>query len=294
MSEINVEEQATTTKDPREALSRIDRLPSLSNIVGEFLDISKKEMISGRDIQKVLSKDQALVSRLLKLANSSFYGRSGTITSITDAIVMIGLDNVKKIVYAVSSEGLIRRDFKGYPYSEKGFWLHSMGVGTACRVLNERVGEAGFNDEQAFIAGLVHDAGKLIIDDFLKGRTGLGPISLDEERSAAGIDHADLGKRIMERWSIPEIISESVRFHHDPLEGDVVRPDALVVSLADRICNFWNVGIQPFMDLGEEISYADYAGELEILRIAESDLEGILWEIRQKLANLEALYDSNC
>ncbi len=283
--------QATKSKITKQVLSRIDKLPSLSNVIGEFLELTKKEYISARDFERVICKDQALVSRMLKLANSSLYGKSKKINSITEAVVMIGMDNVKKIVYAVSSEGLIRRDFKNYLYPNKGFWLHSMGVAIASRVLNEKTKSPVLGDEMAFVAGLIHDSGKLIIDEFLD--TSLGPhlVTLREEVEAVGIDHSQLGNRIMKAWNIPDKITEAVKYHHNPRSLNEVKVSALLVSLADSICNLWNVGTQPFMDLGEEIDLGPFGEDLAELDIPKGAMEGVLWEIRQKLANLEDLYN---
>jgi putative nucleotidyltransferase with HDIG domain len=281
----NQEIQSRTTK---EVLERIETLPSLSNVVGEFLELTRRDIFTGKDVERIIRKDQVLVSRILKLANSSYFGKSRSIKTITDAVVLIGMENTKKIVYAVSSEHLIRRDFKVYQYPNKGFWLHSMGVGITCRALAEKAKESFFEDEEAFVAGLVHDIGKLIIDDFLKPNKK--NISIQDEIEAIGIDHTKLGELIMRRWNIPDVIAEAVRYHHHPSHSGQLHCTGLMVNVADSICNFWGVGTQPFMDLGEEIDTDQYSNALQELKIPESGLEGILWKVRQKLADLEDLY----
>ncbi|MBN1164258.1 MAG: HDOD domain-containing protein [Candidatus Krumholzibacteriota bacterium] len=290
MNETEMENRELLSKTGRRVIARIDKLPSLSNVITEFLEASKNELTTGKDLERIIIKDQALVSRLLKLANSSLFGRSRSINSITEAIVMIGMENMKKIVYAVSSEGLMRQNFKVYQYPDKGFWLHSMGVGITCRALNEKLPEAVLEDEQAFVAGLVHDAGKLIIDDFLDQEPGMRPVNLKMEIDSVGIDHAALGELIMNKWNIPDPIAVAVRHHHQPRASGGPHLNALLVSLADGICNFWGVGTQPFMDLGEEIEPESCREALEALKISASGLQDTLWEVRQKLANLEDLY----
>ena len=121
-----------------EVLESIESLPSLSLVVTEFLALARRDFFTAKDFERVISKDQALVARLLKVANSGLYGRSRTITSIPEAVVLIGVDHLKKIVYAVSSEGLTKRRLENYDYHpEEGFWLHAMGVGYATKVLVE-------------------------------------------------------------------------------------------------------------------------------------------------------------
>ena len=92
-----------------EVLEKLESLPSLNSVVLEFLELSQTEFFTAKDFEAVISKDQALVARVLKLANSGLYGRSRSIHSIPEAVVLIGLESLKKIVFAVSTEGLTRR-----------------------------------------------------------------------------------------------------------------------------------------------------------------------------------------
>jgi len=294
MTEIVSENQATENNDVRkQIIKRIDSLPSLSNVVNEFLDLSKSGIFTAKDFERVISKDQALVARLLKVANSGFYGRSRTINTITEAIVLIGMDNMKKIVYSVSSDGLLRQDFKVYSYPDMGFWLHSMGVGTVCRATLEGAEVSELGGEEIFIAGLIHDVGKLLIDDYLDAEKGLREVSLEEEIASTGIDHTELGDIILKNWSIPDAISQAVKYHHIDFSSEEHNVGSIIVGLADRICNFWGVGTEPFMDLGEDIDCEPYQTALDKLKITEPRFQEILLDVRQKLVNLEKLFESD-
>ena len=278
------------TSNRKEVMARIEGLPSLSTVVSEFLELSRSDIFTAKDFERVICKDQALVGRVLKVANSVMYGRSRSITTISEAVVLIGLDEMKKIVYAVSNEGLLHRDFKVYHYPEKGFWKHSMGVAVVCRCLVEGSSSHGLPGEQSFIAGLVHDVGKLIIDDFLNAGRELRGVSLAEEQDAVGIDHAELGDYIMKQWSIPDEIAGAVKYHHDPRAPGELHHGALAVHAADKICHFWGVGTQPFMDLGEEVDKEPLREAMDEFKITDTKLDEILWDVRQKLVSLEELY----
>ncbi|MBM4118448.1 HDOD domain-containing protein [bacterium] len=269
----------------KRVLAQTESLPSLSTVVGEFLELSAKEYFTALDFEKVLIKDQALVARLLKVANSSFFGSSRAIQTVHEAVVLIGMDNLKNIVYAVSSSGLLKRKLKSYRYPEAGFWLHSMVFGMTCRALMEGLRSGPLGSEEAFVAGLVHDIGKLIIDDYLEPGAGqAGVYTLDEEREAAGFDHAELGEKILERWRIPENIREALRYHHEPFAGGEFHGGAAVVNLADRTCNSWSVGTRPLMDLGREVDEDEYGDILTALQFPAGTFLPLLWELRQKLA----------
>lgn len=290
---IAQETPAVSTELRPEVAERIDRLPSLSNVVGEFLEMSGDELITAKDFERVICKDQALVARLLKTANSGKYGKSRSINSISEAVVLIGLDDMKKIVYAVSSEGLLRQEFSVYRYPGRGFWMHSLGVATASRVLIEATKSPTVGGEAAFVAGLIHDVGKLIIDDFLGADGGVRTVDLPDEIAAAGVDHAALGAHIMGTWNIPEAIAGAARWHHDPTGAGDALHGAAAVGMGDAICNHWGVGTEPFMNLGEDVNPADHGAAMEALGIPAERLEPILFELRQKLAGLEEMFGSD-
>ena len=272
-----------------EIAARIDKLPSLSNVVGDFLKLSMEEFVTAKDFEKVICRDQALVARLLKTANSGKYGKSRSINSISEAMVLIGLDNMKRIVYAVSSEGLLHQAFKVYHYPGHGFWMHSLGVATTCRTLVEAAPTRVMDPEASFVTGLIHDVGKLIIDDFLPDTIGRGKVELADEEAAAGMDHADLGAHIMASWNIPEAISGAACWHHDPDGAGDHRPGALALAMSDSICNLWGVGTDEFMNLGEDVDPTQYGEALEALGISAAGLESILFDVRQRLVGLEEL-----
>ncbi|MCB1162660.1 MAG: HDOD domain-containing protein [Candidatus Krumholzibacteriia bacterium] len=276
----------------KRVLTQIENIPSLSTVVGEFLELSAKDYFTALDFEKILIKDQALVARLLKVANSSFFGSSRAIHTVHEAVVLIGMDNLKNIVYAVSSSGLLRHQMKAYRYPDAGFWLHSMAVGMTCRALMEGLKNGPLGSEEAFVAGLLHDIGKLIIDDYLDpgAANEEGRFSLESEMDAAGYDHTELGEKILERWRIPANIREALRHHHQPLTDEGFHAGAAVISLADRICNTWSVGTRSLMDLGREIEEEDFEDLLTALQFPPGAFLPLLWELRQKLAHVEDYY----
>jgi len=144
MSDATIAHEAMPDKTVQsDILKRIDKLPSLSSAVFEFLELAKQEYITAKDFERVLCKDQALVVRLLKIANSGKFSGNRSVDSIADALVTIGMDNMKKLVYAVSSEGLLAQEMKCYLYPGKGFWLHSMGCANISRALTDAAKNSG-------------------------------------------------------------------------------------------------------------------------------------------------------
>jgi putative nucleotidyltransferase with HDIG domain len=273
-----------------EVLEKLERLPSLSSVVVEFLELSKREYFTARDFEAVISKDQALVARLLKVANSGLYGRARSVHTIPEAVVLIGLESLKKIVYAVSSEGLTRRELKNYAYHpENGFWLHSLGVAQISRLLADSSSGCPLRGEEAFVAGLLHDVGKLVIDEFLEPLPG-AEVTREDEVAAVGLDHSELAAHILAQWSLPESIVACVRHHHDHGEAGEWAKGAAVLKLAEGVCSAWGLGRCHPVDLSREVPADGFQDLLRELGIHASKWDQLIWDIRQNLAGLDGLF----
>jgi putative nucleotidyltransferase with HDIG domain len=277
-----------------QVLERIEKLPSLSSVVSEFLRLCREEFVSARDFEKVIAKDQALVARLLRVANSGMYGKSRSIRSIAEAVVLVGLANMTKIVYAVSTEGLTRNRLLNYAYEpSRGFWMHTTAVGLAARAVAEAIPDRRMHPEEAFVAGLLHDVGKLIVDDFLDRAPGKRHVTPAEEVEAVGLDHAELAEYILKQWKLPPTIIEAVRFHHHPEQALDDPTGARILALSQHIVQTWRVGYHDTIDLELEFD-RERAGDLVArLKIPNAKLEQILWDVRQSLAGIEKLYPSD-
>lgn len=276
-----------------EVLEKTESLPSLSIVVTEFLALARRDFFTAKDFEIVISKDQALVARLLKVANSGLYGRARSITTIPEAVVLIGVDNLKKIVYAVSSEGLIRRCLENYNYHpDQGFWLHAMGVGYATKVLVEASEKCPLHGEEGFVAGLLHDVGKLVIDEFLPtGRPRA--ISRQDERDAVGLDHAELAEYILKLWNLPSSTSTTVRYHHDYLNGGDMAGGAAALALAEGVCSTWELGVNIPMDISQEVPVDRFSELMDFLAIDPAKWDQVIWDIRQSLIGLDDIFDED-
>ena len=277
-----------------DVLRRADDLPSLSNVVTEFLALVRREFFSAKDFETVISKDQALVARLLKLANSGFFGKSRSIHSIPEAVVLVGLENMKKVVFSVSTEGLTRLRLKNYFYEpSRGYWMHSTAVGLTARAIIEVLPSKPLHAEEAFVAGLLHDVGKLIIDDYLDPSGGKRTISLVEEAAAIGLDHAELAEYILHQWRLPEKIVTAIRDHHLDPAVDQVDGGAQVLQLAQLICANWRIGKGEPIDLSQDFDAEPHADYLGRIGLSMAKMPQLIWEIRQHLTGLERLYPAD-
>ena len=276
-----------------EVLEKLESLPSLNSVVLEFLELSQREYFTAKDYEKVISKDQALVARVLKQANSGLYGRSRSIHSIPEAVVLIGLESLKKIVFAVSTEGLTRQGLPNYAYlKDQGFWMHSLSIAQTSRVLAEMSPACPLRTEEIFVAGLLHDVGKLVIDEFLPASTGVR-ISREMETEAVGLDHSELAEYILTQWNLPEGITACVRYHHDYKQAGEWATAAAVLTLAENICAHWGVGRKHPVDLSEEVPVDKFLGILDDLDLPAEKWDQVIWDIRQNLVGLGGIFQED-
>ena len=273
-----------------EVLEKLESLPSLNSVVLEFLELSQREYFTAKDFEVVISKDQALTARVLKLANSGMYGRSRSINSIPEAVVLVGLESLKKIVFAVSTEGLTRRSLKNYCYhQDQGFWMHTLGVAQTGRVLAEASPTCHLRSEEAYLSGLLHDVGQLIIDEFLPPMDGKR-IGRQDEINAVGLDHSELGEYILKQWNLPESITSCVRHHHEYMQAGEWAHGAAVVCLAEKICGHWGLGRKLNIDLSGEVPWEKVREPANFIGLPEEKWDQVIWDIRQNLVSLDGIF----
>jgi putative nucleotidyltransferase with HDIG domain len=250
-----------TGLSPRELILATCEIPAVPVVAVKVLRLVDDPHASIRDLQRVIMADQAIASRVLRVANSAFYGRRQRIDTISEAITVLGLKSIKTITLAVSTREVYRR----FGLVEQKLWEHSLGVSVACGIIASQVSIV--KAEEAVVAGLVHDIGKVIMNNSHPDRFNILMQNL-YERSVAftslegevfGFTHAEVGSLLAEKWGFPEDLRRAILYHHsmassDPaLDGEVI---IAAVALADTLCVKLGVGYRgpmPHLDLGEGI-----------------------------------------
>ena len=202
-----------------QALERAARLPSISAVLTQALEEMNKPEADISRLAALLVRDQGAVARLLRVANSAFYGLSGRVSSLNQAVTLIGLPTTRTLVMAAAIiDRFPKRD--GGPFNYLGFWKHSLGVAAASRYLAPR---AGVNPETAFLGGMLHDIGIAVLGCCLEDeyREVLDRVHTQDcavteaELATLGFTHNDLGAALAAQWKFPPAIQEAIRGHHD-------------------------------------------------------------------------------
>jgi len=224
------------------AVRRVSTIATLPEVTARIVAIVEDPRSSASALHKIVSHDPALVTRILKIVNSAFYGLPGQIGSIERAIVLLGLNAVKNIAVAASLGQLFRGVQLCEGYTAKDLWTHCIAVGVTARDLARQL-RMPLADE-AFLAGMIHDIGMLI-------HLQLNPEKLqlvcerakdhgnfcELEREIIGMDHQQLGGALCELWKFPRSCQLVAGHHHEPLHpGDEGRDLVDLIYVADTLC----------------------------------------------------------
>jgi len=279
--------QDTVQKRERteKVLTSVVNLPVIPKVMFETIKLLDNKYTTASELNKVISRDQALLTKILTIANSPLYGLQRKVTTIEYAILVLGYRELKNIISALSVAEAFRNKTDKY-LNSKEFMLHSYLTGTACKKLATDI---GFNNSgEAFIAGFLHDIGISIIHRYLHSRfinvTELvetkGMNYLDAEMEVLGMTHEQVGFFLLDRWNFPREISDPILSHHNPDASTTSPVLSAVVNLADYITNRLKLTTAPW---DNEVKLSTFAmqkfnleRELDVERFIDS-YKDIFW-----------------
>lgn len=229
-------------------LERIGDLPSLPSVIFEAIHLLHQPDITIERLISSIQLDQAIVSKILRLVNSSFYGFKGKIGNLSQALVLLGFNTVRNAILTISILDIFSGIGKDNDFDPRLFWLHAIGTGVISQVISHQLKYPRV--ENIFIAGLLHDIGKLAIiklfpEDFfqiLKEVKEKDISIIEGERDVLGINHAEIGHKLAGRWSLPKEIQEAIGFHHCPWNTRENRAMSATVYLSDCLCRALDIG----------------------------------------------------
>lgn len=281
-----------TRRKYQEILENVGQIPTLPTIVAKALEIIDDPHARAEQLGSLLSQDPALSVKVLRLANSAFYGIPRTISSINQAVIILGFNTLRSLVLSATVFKLFGGAGSGLDRGR--FWKHSVSAAMATRVLARKVSRVhSVNIEAAFMAGLLHKIGILIFEMVASkphaavlARAEEGEASLAElELLEFGLHYAQLGGMLAERWELPEELQQPIVCHIVPSQCEEWDVQAALVHagafLADQ-CG------SSLLDKG--IPFPLDPGVLELLQIPPESLPSLLDELRPELAAADAFF----
>ena len=268
-------------------------LPSLPSIAIQVLDLAQRAEIDITEIARLISKDPALSGKILRTVNSSFYARSQHVSTVSHALVILGLQSVKALVLGFSLvTNLTRRKPGGFQHL--AYWKHSIFAATAARGIAARVGIV--QQEEAFLAALLMDIGMLVLDQVLGEPYGeVHALAKTHEELAAveaerlGMSHVEVAAVLVEQWKLPPLLAVPIGHHDDPsrVEDEALRQMTEVAHLAGRCADVFT-DEHPAAAIAAVRSLA-----ARCFQMSDADADALLDEIGKRTREVAGLFEIN-
>ncbi len=225
-------------------------LPPLPSVVMRVMQTVNDPSTSAADLNRLISGDQALASKVLRLVNSSYYGFPRRIATITHAVVILGFNTVRNLTTSLGVCTAFDPQGQSTALDRDGFWAHSVAVAVAAGVIARRKSVPAKAAEEVFVGGLMHDLGKLFLDQYFPDQYAIAlklakaaNISLwDAEKTALGVGHALVGKRIAEKWNLPPSLTAMIMLHHQPAFAKEHFQITGIIQAADHVARKLGLG----------------------------------------------------
>lgn len=228
----------------QELIASAPGLSARPDSIASLMEIIEDPEVGAEEVVPVVEHDPGLSAGLLKLCNSPIYNFRRRIGSPREALVLVGNLTFARLCFTLSLEPVIQRDLPGYDLDLDTLWQHSLATAYGAAYLVKGIGLSQHRD-RAFTAGLLHDIGKLVLDQGMsQGSVIMGDNthsktpSLSLERCKTGFDHAEAGAALLDSWELPEEIISAIRWHHEPFKAGENKRLALAISVADQVAHF--------------------------------------------------------
>lgn len=235
-------------KNLKRIIKNIEDLPTLPRTVLKISELVNNPKSSARDLSNVITDDQVLTVRLLKLVNSSFYGFPQRISTITGAIVLLGFDAIRNLLLTTSVFDMFSNRYRQHKDIHEKLWDHSLGCAIGAKIIGTYIRYEKI--EELFVSGLLHDIGKIVEMLFLPERfsdivnlvKNRNVLMITAEDEVLGFSHPVVGKMLAEKWNLPVKLSNILEHHHQPDQAGRYIHEASIIHLADILCRSIDLG----------------------------------------------------
>lgn len=277
----------------QEIIASIASVPPLPSASAEVIRLIRDPRVPSSKIAQAIEYDPSLTTNVLRLANSAFFGFPRSVSTVRDALLRLGTNQVFQLVVAATVGKMAKTPVKGYDLSGGDLWDHLVGTALGSVKLGKTLKIP--LPSYTFTASLTHDVGKVVLGTFVQvNAESIRELAYEKklpfeqaEKTVLGIDHAEVGARLLEHWNLPEDLTTVVRWHHQPehyLGRDPVA--ANVVHVANAMCLMAGVGAGL-----DALSYRPSARAMEQLGLEMMMLDDIVYDILRELMEARKLFN---
>jgi putative nucleotidyltransferase with HDIG domain len=252
-------------------------------VARKVLKTMSRESSSSSELCDIMEKDQTIAARVLKISNSAFYGLRQEVSSLKQAIMILGFSTIKSLVLSASTKSI----YKKFGITEQLLWDHSVGVAISARLISARFGSE--MEDIAFLGGLMHDLGKVVMNNETPAvfaevmmkvyNDDIDSITAEEE--VYGYNHTEVGSGVISKWGFAPVLIKILEKHHlnkcslNEIKDLKVANGVACVNLADNICRFLGIG---FKEPNDEIVLHEFPSAV-FLEMSEEKLNGLVKDI---------------
>lgn len=267
-------------------VAKVNDMKPLPVAVGKIIELTEDPKATIQDLEDAILRDQALTTKILRVANSAYYTYNRKISTISQAAVLIGFKAIKGIAFASVLSKVMNKELKGYEMEKDALWVQSQVCAIGARELAKRIKYK--DQEEAYIAGLLHDVGKTIMSEYLETeysaimeKVQTKGISFDEaEMEVLGFSHTDIGSKVAEKWNLPRHLVDGIKYHHKPeLANDNITL-VNIVHIADAMTMMMGVGMG-----ADGMNYSISEKAVEMLGIDEIAIQDLISTVTDIVQN---------
>jgi len=282
---------ATSQFIQRSIQRSLRELPALPDAVMRVVEETNRPEPSAHRIERFVSSDQALASKVLRVVNSAYYGVSGTVSNLGQAIMILGMQQMRNLVLSMGAIAVFEVQLPRQRDTLKRFWLHSFSTATVATMLSSKKKCDRTNSDMMLVAGLLHDVGKLFLYanftaayDQLVERALISHMSVEmAELTLLGIGHGEVGQLMSEYWRLPEALGDLIGSHEGPFRGSEM-PAVYCIHIADVLTKHL------YYSRGTELSMTIDPVAMEWLDLTPDEFEALKLEAAQKIEVATGMY----
>lgn len=274
--------------DIQHILRSIDNLPPFPEVYRKATRLLQNPETSVDNLIQVLQYDQSITANVLKMCNSAYYGLTRKVHSLREGLVLLGNNQLKEILSGSALSQFYQKESKGYDLGRGELWKSAISSALVSQIICKII--EGKENPTVFTTALLHDIGKVVLNDFVwEENKKISQLVQEEgysfeeaERQILGMDHAEVGAKIAELWNFPEDMIRAIRLHHTPEtapENDIITP---IVYLSDVIILTMGVGMG-----SDGLFYRGKEGIMKRFGLKEKDLEKIMVDFYDAYNNVQ-------
>ncbi len=279
----------------KDKIQHVANLPTLPQIVSRLIRIINDPMTSSNDVAFVIGQDLSLSAKVLRLANSAFYGVPKSITNINSAVVILGLKVLHTMVLGLTVFDMFPSSKKSAAlFDRKSFWLHSLGCGMVAKFLASRIRRfILFDPEEAFCAGLLHDIGKVVMeqylhDDFHKALEYAHSNNMpmyNAENMVLGYNHCQVAEWLTSTWGLPSELQYPLIYHHTPSEPGQHQEIITLCHLSDWLC--YDLGLNNNSYVSPEL----FPDSFNTLKLEQNDIDILKEQFKSEMEKAVTFFE---